>query len=520
MRWAGLRNLIVAGIVTAATSAGAFDYRRQLFDPPATLGLNPPSIDPDTGLVIANGGESGHVIEPFTWDWGDGSPPVGSWFPAQHTYTDTTRNYVITVTAQYAGGETDSLQILARFAAPQISPVALPSETAVTIATEDVALGSRMGGYVPPITMIPFEDSHFGTVPRSTIEYVLSAAAPIQMDLANGDVEEVDGGFQQVLLRDIRLSGGAMLSVWFTTPVSFSASPDAMQGSIPWSSFLHEMGHNVTLNFPADYRYGGRIDGSAYAIYTETMAQIFQHATAYEMVNNAEAYGLGEDLALDIATSAASTIGVLRSAYERYIGNGAPFHTWNDPATPEDETSDTFMTVAYKFCEHAENAGQGYATPLKRMMSLLALFDEDMEARYDRAADSVQADAFRATLMVAALSHAFLTDLRAEFEALNFAIEDDTYEALIAAALATATPGDANVDGLVGDNDLSLLLSNWGRDVAWTGGNFNGDDVVNDNDLSLLLANWTGAVEGRGVPDPATLGLLAVGGGVLVRRRR
>ena len=516
MRRGGTGILVAVVVVVLATSAGAFDYKRQLFDSPPTLGLVAPSIDLETGLVIANGGESGHAIEPFTWDWGDGSDPQPSWFPAQHTYADTTRNYVITVTSHYADGTTDSVQALARFTAPQISPIALPAETAVTIAVEEVALGSRMPGYVPPITLVPFEESDFTTVPRSTLEYVMSVGAAVQMDLANADVEEVEGGFEQVVLRDIRLGGGAMLSVWFTTPVVFSTSPDAMSGAIPYSSFLHEMGHDLTLNFPAACRYGGRIDGVAYAVYAETMAQIFQHATAYEMVNNAEAYGLGEGLAFDIAKDAATTVMVLRNAYERYVGNGAPFHTWNDSATPEDEAGDTFMTVAYKFCEHAENAGEGYAAPLKRMMLLLGLFDEEMEAMYDRATDSLEADTFRSTLMVAAVSHGVLTDLRDEFEALNFPIDDATYEELIAAALALGAPGDANGDGLVNDDDLSLLLAHWGQETGWAGGNFNDDNTIDDDDLSLLLSHWTGA---GAVPEPAALGVLAFGATSLLRRR-
>ena len=56
----------------------------------------------------------------------------------------------------------------------------------------------------------------------------------------------------------------------------------------------------------------------------------------------------------------------------------------------------------------------------------------------------------------------------------------------------TAVPGDANHDGGVDDDDLSLLLASWGEDVGWGNGNFNGDDTVDDDDLSLLLASWSG----------------------------
>ena len=77
--------------------------------------------------------------------------------------------------------------------------------------------------------------------------------------------------------------------------------------------------------------------------------------------------------------------------------------------------------------------------------------------------------------------------------------------------------GDANGDGLVDDDDLSLLLANWQQDVGWSKGNFNGDNTVDDDDLSLLLANWTGS---GAVPEPATLAMLTVSAMVLASRRR
>ncbi len=82
--------------------------------------------------------------------------------------------------------------------------------------------------------------------------------------------------------------------------------------------------------------------------------------------------------------------------------------------------------------------------------------------------------------------------------------------------------GDANGDSLVDDNDLSLLLANWGRTVGWAKGEFSGDDLVNDNDLSLLLANWTGSSSPAmtAVPEPTSLAMLALGALAVMRRRR
>jgi len=90
--------------------------------------------------------------------------------------------------------------------------------------------------------------------------------------------------------------------------------------------------------------------------------------------------------------------------------------------------------------------------------------------------------------------------------------------------LTIFTTGDANGDGYVDDDDLSLLLSNWtgagGSGGTWATGDFDQDGGVSDDDLSLLLGNWTGPPPpGAAVPEPGTLALLTVGGVALIRRR-
>ena len=89
------------------------------------------------------------------------------------------------------------------------------------------------------------------------------------------------------------------------------------------------------------------------------------------------------------------------------------------------------------------------------------------------------------------------------------------------------TPGDADLDTDVDDDDLSLLLANWGQDATgdpdggWGRGEFNGAAPIGDDDLSLLLANWNPGGGGSAViPDPATLSLLAMAAPALLKRRR
>ena len=463
-----------------------FDFAWYLFGEP-TLHAWVEAIDRGTGLVRINGYDSQGPSTPFTWDWGDGTVEDG-WFWSEHAYADTGRNYIVAIIAHYPGGGMQMTNVVVYFTDMAMSPLPLPPELAVSIPDEDVTLTSRMPGYGIPESLTHFDDIFFPIVSRGSAQYVLSAAASLQNWMANADVFLPDGNFQQVVLRDPTFGG--MYSLWYTTSVAFGVGDYGFQENIAWSSFLHEMGHNVTLNFPAGYIYGGKIDGNANAIYSETMAQIFQHATAYELINRREAYGLCPESTQSIQQDAVGTIRVVREAYENYLNTGKVFHSWNDPGTGPDETFDTFMTIAYKFFEHAENAGQGYAAPLKRMMRLLALFDEGMRLRYDAGNDTPEADAFRATLMVAGESYAFAMDLRQEFRDLNFPVDDDTYLELMGRVL----PGDLNGDVHVDAIDLLILADSFGLCDGEGGYNrfcdLNGDGCVDISDLLTLAGNW------------------------------
>ena len=51
--------------------------------------------------------------------------------------------------------------------------------------------------------------------------------------------------------------------------------------------------------------------------------------------------------------------------------------------------------------------------------------------------------------------------------------------------------GDANHDGIVNNDDLTLVLVNVGQTVTpWTNGDVNGDGIVNNADLTLVTNNW------------------------------
>lgn len=411
-----------------------FNYSKYVLSEVPTMYVNVKSVDKTTGNVVIRGGNSRKPTTLFLWNWGDGSVTKGS-FPQEHIYTDRTQNYIVKVKACYPDSSSETVEAFVRFVSLELKPVPLSNKITVTIPNSKVELGSRLpqeGMYKFSETLSFFPDEFFTEISREMIEYILGVAASIQMDFVNSDVYMANDTFQQVLLRDAGFGG--MYSLWYTNPVSFGVGDYGFQGSIQWSSFFHEMGHNFTLNTPADYYFGGKSDGNANAIYSEAMAQIFAHATSYCLVNDYKKFGISSDLAYEIQLSAENSFQGLARCYKKYIDSGCPFSSWNDPNADGDETFPTFMTVAYKFFEYAEKGNYDYRESVKRMLTFLQHFDKDWHSRYDPENNSVEGATFRATMMVCALSSAFETDLRADFRKINFPIDDTIYTDLMLSA--------------------------------------------------------------------------------------
>ena len=439
-------QLAILLIMMINAHAFSFDYKPYLSEPPSTLAIWAESVAADKGEVIINGAETQQVVKAFKMEWGDGTSTNG-YFPFKHTYADRSKNYVIRITSYYRDSKMASAELLIPFLRMSAFDWS-DSSGRYDVAIPAVAPVLGYHWYSSP-QLQAFDDGYFSALSRRTVESLLSAAAVIQADLVNDDLYRFENRFRQVMLLDNN-AGGAY-SLWFTDPVSFGVGPALFRNVPDFSSLFHEMGHNFTLNTPAAFHFGGRIDGSANAIFSEAMAQIFQHATGYELLNNAQFYGIPEDLAFAVKQSLISSFRVTRSFYDKFLAQGKPYSSWNDPQTPDDETLFTFGTIAYKFIEHAEQQGGGYRTPLKRMMNRLQLFNPSWQARYDQHNNTTAADTFRATLMVSALSYAFSTDLRAEFRELRFPINDRTYamitkEGTNTAPQAAAAPADLTLE--------------------------------------------------------------------------
>ena len=80
--------------------------------------------------------------------------------------------------------------------------------------------------------------------------------------------------------------------------------------------------------------------------------------------------------------------------------------------------------------------------------------------------------------------------------------------------------GDFNLDGLTNGTDLSLMNANFGLAGGWAAGNANTDGIVNGTDLSILAGSFGFAAPTAPVPEPATFGLLLLGGLAAVTKKR
>ena len=94
---------------------------------------------------------------------------------------------------------------------------------------------------------------------------------------------------------------------------------------------------------------------------------------------------------------------------------------------------------------------------------------------------------------------------------------------LILTDLSGALVGDADGDGDVDAADYITLKTNMGQPsgAELADGDFDGDGDVDWNDLQLLQAHYGESAGASGtIPEPATLGLLAIGAMAVIRRRR
>ena len=80
-------------------------------------------------------------------------------------------------------------------------------------------------------------------------------------------------------------------------------------------------------------------------------------------------------------------------------------------------------------------------------------------------------------------------------------------------------PGDANGDGVVSDADYTIWADHYGAtDATWAMGDFNGSGEVTEADYTIWADNYSDI--SSALPEPATLGLLALVGALTALHRR
>ena len=418
----------VCSLPGLAQTTEIFNYKQALTGPNRTLTASINTINRTTGEVVFGGGDSRGPTTPglfFTWIWGDGTSNNG-FFPQTKRYADVTKNYVAKVVANYSATEKDTVEMLVGFVLGKITPVPLDARFRVILPGQPVSLSSSNSYGIPP-TMRPLPDNLFTDVSRADFEYLFQIGAVIEHDFVNGDVMMPGGKFEQYALRDSVFSGAYAL--WYSRPVSFGIGNGFIKGAdSDFSTMYHEMAHNITLNFPANYQYGGKTDGPANAIFSEAIAQIFQHSVGYELINKYQQYGLDDFWLFKLKQNLTSNVRFQRTMFAEYTNTGMKFNTFYDASKNDAQRSRevlrTFLTVPYMFFGYTEEQGKGYRAPVKRLMQYLGRFNPDWLKRYDPQTDSPVANSFRATLWVAAISHVFQKDLRADFRAIGYPVSD------------------------------------------------------------------------------------------------
>jgi hypothetical protein len=104
--------------------------------------------------------------------------------------------------------------------------------------------------------------------------------------------------------------------------------------------------------------------------------------------------------------------------------------------------------------------------------------------------------------------YGYLRDFRATIE--GFAYETAADTRIVAGAKIS---GDADLNSTVNGADLNIVLSNYNQTgVGWAQGDFDDNGTVNGADLNVVLSNYNQSVSlGAAVPEPSTLGMLALG---------
>lgn len=158
---------------------------------------------------------------------------------------------------------------------------------------------------------------------------------------------------------------------------------------------------------------------------------------------------------------------------------------------------------------HELNVFQGYQPTLRlrRPAGLPAFGDFDRDGNVDGE------DLDQVCSQVASLSHDDLYDLDGD----GWVTENDVQ--LVMNELGVLV-GDADLDGTVQFSDFLLLAQNFGEDGSFTRGDFDCSGSVEFPDFLALAQNFGSSAGTQSVPEPAGIYSVALGGVLLLLRRK
>ena len=293
--------------------------------------------------------------------------------------------------------------------------------------------------------------------------------------------------------------GGASLEAWGSCWTTFNGlGPDYTAGQ--WAQW--------TVVYNGDSLHNG-VGGAESAVST---CFIFENGVL--MTGGSLNLGTGNGTQFTLASPASGQAMEIAGGTNEWLGSLADLGMWNVALTSPDSAGshnrgDTGGEVAalYNTPMYNNNSGPLSAYGVKAMDQLFTLFDGANPANVAIVTTSNGTLAWR----YVAGSLTLGSGSAGQPVSGQYAVQLDN----AGDGVETVLPGDANLDGKVDINDLTIVLAHYNQTGAWAQGEFTGSGTVDINDLTIVLAHYNQSFGSAGgiaaVPEPSVLLLLAAG---------
>jgi len=288
-------------------------------------------------------------------------------------------------------------------------------------------------------------------------------------------------------VRDLLYEAGRMLFGVTYNPPTHGASGNPLRigdSAVPKDGIprvgiiLHEMNHTFQ-SLPMCFRQFGTPGG----FYKETLSEWAKQST-YHIILSEHKDEISQTACGMLETSRDESREIHRQWYEQYIEQGCPF----------DYSVTMFGSQPLVHLIYEYSNAHGWDRIRRFMDHFQYGYIPDL-ARIFASYGGIGLIENKVTMMAAAVSSTFHTDVREDFNRLNFPLNNSLYDDLM--DLFTASQPDFNGDGTVDIKDLLRIIESWGQDdpaVDIAPPPF-GDGIVDAMDLELLMNYWEQPVE-------------------------